>query len=75
MSEPSAPTKARFSDFGLRPELMQVLEQAGFEEPTPIQAQAVPRLLRGGDLVGVAETGTGYKPEVPSPRNSSRRKD
>ena len=59
MSEPSAPTKARFSDFGLRPELMQVLEQAGFEEPTPIQAQAVPLLLRGGDLVGVAETGTG----------------
>ncbi len=36
-----------------------MLEEAGFTEPTPIQAQAIPALLRGSDLVGVAETGTG----------------
>jgi len=59
LSEPSSPEKIRFADFGLRPELMAALEQVGFEEPTPIQSQAVPILLRGGDLVGVAETGTG----------------
>ncbi|NIM00822.1 MAG: DEAD/DEAH box helicase [Acidobacteria bacterium] len=38
---------------------MDALDDAGFEEPTPIQSQAIPLLLRGGDLVGVAETGTG----------------
>jgi len=38
---------------------MTVLEEEGFVEPTPIQAQAIPLLLRGADLVGVAETGTG----------------
>ncbi len=36
-----------------------MLEEAGFTAPTPIQAQAIPPLLRGRDLVGVAETGTG----------------
>ncbi len=59
MNEPSRPVPTRFSDFGLRPELMAALDDAGFDEPTPIQAQAIPLLLRGGDLVGVAETGTG----------------
>ena len=38
---------------------MAALDEAGFTEPTPIQSQAIPLLLRGGDLVGVAETGTG----------------
>ena len=59
MSDPSSPAKVRFADFGLRPELNNALDEAGFTEPTPIQAQAIPLLLRGGDLVGVAETGTG----------------
>ena len=59
MSEPSSPGQPRFDDFGLRPELMAKLDEVGFEEPTPIQVQAIPILLRGGDLVGVAETGTG----------------
>jgi len=59
LSEPSGSDKISFADFGLRTELMASLEQAGFTTPTPIQAQAIPLLLRGGDLVGVAETGTG----------------
>jgi len=36
-----------------------MLASVGFEEPTPIQAQAIPLLMKGGDLIGVAETGTG----------------
>jgi ATP-dependent RNA helicase RhlE len=59
LSDPSGPEKITFADFGLRAELMAALDEVGFTEPTPIQAQAIPSLLRGGDLVGVAETGTG----------------
>jgi len=59
LSEPSGSDKVSFADFALRKELMQALDTVGFTEPTPIQVQAIPFLLRGGDLVGVAETGTG----------------
>jgi superfamily II DNA/RNA helicase len=59
LSEPSGSDKVSFADFALRDELNQALDAAGFTEPTPIQAQAVPLLLQGRDLVGVAETGTG----------------
>jgi ATP-dependent RNA helicase RhlE len=48
-----------FSEFGLLPELQRALDEAGYTEPTPIQAQAIPALLQGGDLIGVAQTGTG----------------
>ncbi|MCW2542511.1 MAG: heavy metal transporter, partial [Frankiales bacterium] len=48
-----------FSDLGLRPELEGVLTSLGYEEPTPIQQQAIPPLLAGRDLVGQAATGTG----------------
>jgi superfamily II DNA/RNA helicase len=50
---------ARFHDFGLRPELLRALEEAGYTTPTPIQESALPILLEGHDLIGVAETGTG----------------
>ena len=46
-----------FSD--LRPELLRALTALGYEEPTPIQEAAIPVLLRGGDVVGRAATGTG----------------
>ncbi len=49
----------RFQDFGLRAELLQVLEEVGSSTPTPIQTKAIPVLLEGHDLIGVAETGTG----------------
>lgn len=49
----------RFPSFGLRPEFISVLEDMRITEPTPIQAQAIPRLLQGQDLVGQARTGTG----------------
>jgi ATP-dependent RNA helicase DeaD len=48
-----------FPDLGLRPQLLESLTELGYEEPTPIQAQAIPPLLQGGDLLGQAATGTG----------------
>jgi ATP-dependent RNA helicase DeaD len=48
-----------FADLGLRPELLEVLVRLGYEEPTPIQREAVPPVLAGRDLLGQAATGTG----------------
>jgi len=50
---------AAFTDLGLRPELLTALTELGYEEPTPIQREAIPPLLAGADLVGQAATGTG----------------
>ena len=50
---------AGFAELGLRPELVQALVRLGYEEPTPIQREAIPLLLQGRDLVGQAATGTG----------------
>src|SRR3954451_6263427 len=52
-------TEKSFADLGLRPELLEGLTALGYEEPTPIQAEAIPPLLEGRDLVGQAATGTG----------------
>jgi superfamily II DNA/RNA helicase len=48
-----------FSDLGLSPELLTAIEEAGYTSPTPIQAQAIPIILMGRDVLGVAQTGTG----------------
>jgi ATP-dependent RNA helicase RhlE len=48
-----------FSELQLSPESLHALERAGFEHPTPIQAQAIPPALAGKDVIGVAATGTG----------------
>ena len=48
-----------FSDLGLSSTLLIQLEKAGYTTPTPIQAQAIPILLAGHDLLGIAQTGTG----------------
>ena len=48
-----------FSELGLIPELQQAVATAGYTHPTPIQAQAIPPLLQGSDLLGIAQTGTG----------------
>src|SRR5262245_45634617 len=48
-----------FSDLGLLPALERAVRDAGYTEPTPIQAQAIPSLLEGHDLLGCAKTGTG----------------
>src|SRR2546425_8102337 len=48
-----------FADLALLPELLYALSELGYEEPTPIQRQAIPPLLEGRDLRGQAATGTG----------------
>ncbi len=48
-----------FADLALRPELLAALSALGYEEPTPIQREAIPPLLEGRDLLGQAATGTG----------------
>ena len=51
--------KTRFHDFDLPPELMHAIADLGFSYCSPIQAQSLPHTLRGGDVVGKAQTGTG----------------
>ena len=48
-----------FSDLGLRAELLRAVEEQGYTTPTPIQRQAIPAVLKGGDLLASAQTGTG----------------
>ena len=48
-----------FEALGLKPALLQPLRELGYEEPTPIQAAAIPPLIEGFDLLGQAATGTG----------------
>ncbi|MFN7176452.1 MAG: ATP-dependent helicase, partial [Thermaurantiacus sp.] len=48
-----------FDQLGLPAPLLQALAARGYSEPTPIQAQAIPPLLEGNDLLGIAQTGTG----------------
>ncbi len=55
----AGPAPLGFADLGLRPELLKALITLGYEEPTPIQRETIPRLLEGRDLVGQAATGTG----------------
>ncbi|MEO8695552.1 MAG: DEAD/DEAH box helicase, partial [Acidimicrobiales bacterium] len=55
----AAALPAGFGDLALRSELLQALSELGYEEPTPIQREAVPVLLEGRDLLGQAATGTG----------------
>jgi ATP-dependent RNA helicase RhlE len=49
----------QFSDLGLDKALTKALAEKGYSSPTPIQAQAIPGVLAGRDLLGVAQTGTG----------------
>ena len=49
----------KFSDLKLAPAVSSVLDKIGYDEPTPIQAQAIPSILKGRDIQGVAQTGTG----------------
>jgi superfamily II DNA/RNA helicase len=48
-----------FTDLGLSPEVLRAVGDAGYVEPTPIQAQAIPYVLMGRDVLGCAQTGTG----------------
>lgn len=58
MSESSENT-VLFSELGLRTEALSAIAELGYETPSPIQAQSIPHLLAGRDILGVAQTGTG----------------
>ncbi|MFN8571530.1 MAG: DEAD/DEAH box helicase [Gemmatimonadaceae bacterium] len=56
----SAPTAATtFASLGMSAAVLQAVSDAGYNEPTPIQASAIPLTLRGRDVIGLAQTGTG----------------
>ena len=48
-----------FADFGLDPQIQKAVLEQGYTTPTPIQAQSIPHVLAGSDLMGAAQTGTG----------------
>jgi ATP-dependent RNA helicase RhlE len=50
---------SNFSDFGLHPDLLRGIESLGFEQPTPIQQDAIPPALQGNDVLACAMTGSG----------------
>lgn len=49
----------RFADFNIDPQLKRAITSKGFTSPTPIQDRSIPHILKGDDLVGIANTGTG----------------
>ncbi len=52
-------TPIQFADLGLAEPIMRAIAETGYTTPTPIQAQAIPQVLKGGDLLAAAQTGTG----------------
>jgi superfamily II DNA/RNA helicase len=64
-SENTAPAGAEtaqtitFDDLGLSAETLRAVHESGYNTPTPIQAQAIPEVLKGRDVLGIAQTGTG----------------
>ena len=58
-TNPGDGTAAAFSDLGLSEAVLKAVETLGYEQPTPVQAQAIPYVLEGRDLLAAAQTGTG----------------
>ncbi|MHB8577987.1 MAG: DEAD/DEAH box helicase, partial [Dehalococcoidia bacterium] len=52
-------TDSAFAELGLEPDLVSVVHEMGYEEPTPVQKRAIPVLLRRADLLAQAQTGSG----------------
>src|ERR1043165_10502 len=52
-------TLTQFTDLGLNASILKALTDKGYTTPTPIQAQAIPGVMAGRDLLGIAQTGTG----------------
>ena len=48
-----------FETLGLGPNLLRSIEEVGYTDPTPIQQAAIPLIIEGSDLIGIAQTGTG----------------
>jgi superfamily II DNA/RNA helicase len=58
-SVPSVETETSFESLGLSPQLLKAVADSGYTKPTPIQAQGIPHVLKGRDIIGIAQTGTG----------------
>ncbi|WP_317371945.1 DEAD/DEAH box helicase [Helicobacter canis] len=58
-TQPQHSQEQSFSDLGLKKSVLRGVELAGFSTPSPIQAEAIPAILQGGDLIAQAQTGTG----------------
>ena len=52
-------SQVTFASLGLAEPILRAIGEAGYTHPTPIQAQAIPQVLAGGDLLAAAQTGTG----------------
>ncbi len=52
-------TETTFADFGLADNILKAVLESGYTIPTPIQREAIPHILMGGDVTGIAQTGTG----------------
>ena len=61
MSEAESTATLTFTDLALAEPLLQALKDVGYETPSPIQAQTIPPLLAGRDVLGQAQTGTGIR--------------
>ncbi|MEA0983910.1 DEAD/DEAH box helicase, partial [Salmonella enterica] len=60
-----------FADLGLKAPLLEALTDLGYEKPSPIQAECIPHLLVGRDVLGMAQTGSGKTAafSLPLPNN------
>jgi superfamily II DNA/RNA helicase len=58
-SPPDPDNPMSFADLGLSDELLRAVTEAGYSDPTPIQASAIPSVLMMRDIIGIAQTGTG----------------
>ncbi len=58
-SSPCASSLGTFESFKFNPSIEQAIQRAGYTAPTPIQAKAIPHILTGRDVIGLAQTGTG----------------
>ena len=56
---PEAPSELSFKALGLSPEILKALDDVGYEKPSPIQAEIIPHVRAGKDVLGQAQTGTG----------------
>src|SRR3989344_8089234 len=59
MTKIKSPDSFTFSNLGIAPKILDILQAARFTTPTPIQAKSIPVAMTGKDLVGIAQTGTG----------------
>ncbi|MCP5419793.1 MAG: DEAD/DEAH box helicase [Gammaproteobacteria bacterium] len=64
-----------FATLGVAPAILQALQELGYEQPSPIQAQSIPLLARGSNLLGTAQTGTGKTAAFALPLLSRLRDD